>query len=116
MGYSKELYDREVFIKACYAITDIAYLHLSADELYYYADMIPKDNRDTVEDLNRKLENELIFQQTRKIVSRNTKQLREMIVARALASTIVNDNGKHVESEQSFSADSILKDWFDEHE
>ena len=117
MKYLKEIYDKEVLMKACYAFTDIAYIHLSADEKHYYVAIESKKSEETNEDLEKKLENELIFQQTRKIVSQNTKSVREMVVARALASTIVNDeNDKHVNTEQSFSADSILKDWFDEHE
>ena len=116
MNYSKEIYDKDVFLKACYAFTDIAYLHISSDEKYYFVDAIPKKDEDTSAEILKKLENELIFQQTRKIVSRNTKSLREMIVARALASTLINENEKHVEEEQSFSADNILKDWFDENE
>ncbi len=116
MEYLKELYDKDVFIKACYALTDIAYLHLSADEKCYYVDIVSKNNMDRIEELYKKLENELIFQQTRKMVSSNTKPIRELIVARALASTIINEDSKHVETEQSFSADNILKDWFDEHE
>ena len=116
MKYSKEIYDKDVFIKACYAFTDIAYLHLSADDKNYYVEIIPKRDVDKSEEIHRKLENELIFQQTRKIVSRRTKSLREMIVARALASTIINEDEQHVEEEQVFSADNILKDWFEENE
>ncbi len=116
MNYSKEIYDKDVFLKACYAFTDTAYLHLAADEKNYFVDVIPKNSENTPEEILRKLENELIFQQTRKLVSRKTKSLREMIVARALASTIINEDEKHIEEEQTFSADNILKDWFDENE
>ena len=117
MKYLKELYDREVLIKACYAFTDTAYLHLSADEKHYYVDIIPKNNDETADVLQKEFENELIFQQARKLVSQNTKSVREMIIARALASTIVNDeNEVNVETENAFSADNILKDWFDEYE
>lgn len=116
MDYPKELYDREVLIKACYAFTDIAYFHLTVDDEKYYVEIKPKEKGASPEELYKRLENELIFQQTRKMISRNTKSIREMIVARALASTLINDEERHVESEESFSADSILKDWFDEHE
>ena len=117
MKYSKELYDREVLIKSCYAFTDQAYIHLSSDDRYYFVDIISKDSEGFPEQLEKKLENEMIFQQARKMISHNTKSVREMIVARALASTIVNDeNETHAKTEQSFSADNILKDWFGEHE
>ena len=117
MKYVKELYDREVLIKACYAFTYKAYLHLCADDKYYWVDIMPKNDSEIAEDLEKELENELIFQQARRIVSKNTKSVREMILARALASTIVMEDDKaHIESEKSFSADTILKDWFSEHE
>lgn len=111
----KEIYDRETLLKACYAFTDVAYMHLDADERCYYVEMTPKDGSASADLLYRKLENELIFQQTRRSVAKNTQAIREIIIARAMASTIVDLDPAPVPGEASFSADDILKDWFEEH-
>ena len=113
--YSKEIYDKEVFLKAAYAFTDCAYVHLDADENNYKITLIPKDDF-SEEQLYFKFGNELIAQQTRKIVAGKTQHIREMIVARALSSTVVNMGTDSERVDMNYDSDSILKDWFQENE
>lgn len=87
--YAKELYAKEVVMKAAYMFTDCAYLHLDVDTENYLISMQSKTNQSEETLLNR-FENELIVQQARYMVTKDTKNIREMIVARALSSTIVN--------------------------
>lgn len=112
---SRELYDKETLLKAAYALTDKTYIHLDADKNYYYIEFFPKEET-LPDDIEFKFENELIAQQTRRTISNKTKSIREMIVARALASTIVDTGLSDEQDDTGFSADDILKDWFDEHE
>ena len=51
------------------------------------------------------------------MVSERTKHIREMIVARALSSTMIDlkDEGAD-EEENLFDADAILTDWYEEYE
>ena len=38
--YAKELYSKEVILKAAYAFTDRLYIHLDADATYYKVQLI----------------------------------------------------------------------------
>ena len=112
---SRELYDKETLLKAAYVFTDEAYIHLDADQNYYLIEFFSKEEV-LPNDIEYQFENELIAQQTRRNISNKTKSIREMIVARALASTIVDTVLSDDQNDADFSADDILKDWFDEHE
>ena len=112
---SKELYDRQTLLKAAYAFTDEIYFHLDADEDYYYAYMRPKQGKDDKE-IEARFENELLSQQTRRIISESTKSIREMIIARALSSTVIDLADMEESEEQKYSADKILEDWFQRNE
>ena len=119
--YAKELYEKEVILKAAYAFTDRLYIHLDADEMYYKVQLISKSEEDIEEKvLYAEFENELIAQETRKVIAEQTKNIREMIVARALSSTIVNntkaDNVGRLKDEDAYVAEEILQDWFDVYE
>ncbi len=110
--YSKELYDKEVLMKSAFAFTDECYIHLDANESYYVVELQPKDDKQE-QALYQRFENELIAQSTRKLVSEKTKRIREMIVSRALASTIIDWDENETDNEK-YDSNSILKDWFDD--
>lgn len=83
--------------------------------------MISKSEEDkNEEELYAEFENELIAQETRRMIAEQTKNVREMIVARALSSTIVNnveeDNIDLLKNEDTYAAEEILQDWFDVYE
>ena len=67
-------------------------------------------------DYENEFENELLAQQARKIVSVKTKNIRELIAARALSSTIVQLGEELEEEESDYNSADILKDWFEENE
>lgn len=46
MKYSKEIYDKDVLVKAAYSLSDTAYFHLDADEKHYLVEIVPKDPND----------------------------------------------------------------------
>ena len=54
------------------------------------------------------------------MIAEQTKNIREMIIARALSSTIVNnveeDNIDLLKNEDAYAAEEILQDWFDVYE
>ena len=80
--YAKELYAKEVVMKAAYMFTDCAYLHLDVDTENYLISMQSKTNESEETLLNR-FENELIVQQARYSYKRYKKYTR-------------NDSGKSV--------------------
>lgn len=112
--YSKELYTREVLLKTAYAFTNSMYIHLDVDDQNYLVTLTSKEN--VVEsEMYAKFENELIAQETRRLIAKKTKNIREMIVARALSSTMIHQNIENIQEniEDDYDADDILKDWFD---
>lgn len=113
MKLSKELYNKDTLIKTAYVFTDRAYIHLDMDESDYIVEIIPKDTTD-LGIIYKEFENELIFQEARKTIATDTKTIREMIIARAFASTMVSIDGLEETSQNDYSADEILKDWFEE--
>ena len=118
--YAKELYSKEVILKAAYAFTDRLYIHLDADATYYKVRLISKEENKNEKKLYAEFENELIAQETRRVIAEQTKNIREMIIARALSSTIVNyveeANIDLLKNEDAYAAEEILQDWFDVYE
>ena len=44
--YNRELYSKVALIKAAYNFTDRAYVHLDADEKYYYVSISAKNGKE----------------------------------------------------------------------
>ena len=94
---NKALHSRYALLKAAYHFTDEYYVLLDQDESSYY---------------------ELVAQSTREAILEKTSSLRELILARAFASTIIDDK----QSDDSSVSDandneidkSLFKDWYEE--
>ena len=115
MRFSKELYSKVALIKAAYNFTDIAYVHLDADTSYYYVTLKPKDNHDVSE---AEFLNEMLTQSVRHEVYRQTKNIRELILARTMASSVIVEDSNPEEDtpDKTFLEEEILKDWFTQNE
>ncbi len=115
--FNKDLYSKEALIKAAYVYIDDYYIHLDCDDNYYYVTLDLKDG-EQCEQLNEKsFLNELLIQETRRRINDATYGIREMMYARALASTVIDDNDTEGQVENnSVDADGILVDWFDANE
>lgn len=113
MKFSKELYSKVALMKAAYNYTDRAYVHLDVDEEYYYVTLILKDNEKIEEE---EFMNEMLAQAIRHEVYKQTKNIRELLLARAVASSIVVDDEVIVNETEEFDENDILKDWFINHE
>lgn len=113
LKFNKSLYPKVVLIKSAYSFTDRAYIHLDEIDDYYTVDINFKDENefDCAE-----FENEMLCQAARYEVYKQTKDLRKLTVARALASTVVNDNIEEEILEEEIDVDLVLKDWFEENE
>ena len=112
MKFCKELYSKIALIKAAYNFTDKAYIHLDADDNYYYATIEPKNSGCTVSE--NEFINEMLTQSVRHEVYQQTKNIRELILARAMATSVIveEDMIDDIESDDSFKETEILKDWF----
>lgn len=112
--FAKELYPKIALMKAAYNFTDSTYVHLDSDELYYYVDLESKDNVETVNE--KQFVNEMLAQSVRHMVYQQTKNIRELMLARAMATTVVG----YTESiddpdftDLDYSESELLKDWFE---
>lgn len=114
LKFAKELYSRVALIKAAYNFTDLAFIHLDADSQYFYADLKMKDSADPISE--DEFVNEMLTQSVRHEVYQQTKDIRELIVARAMATSVVYKSRKTAEQEatpeREHTEDEILKDWF----
>lgn len=111
--FNRELYSKIALMKAAYNYTDTAYIHLDADEKYYYVDIKPKDENKTISE--QEFANEMLAQSVRHEVYLQTKNIRELLVARAVSTSMVDndmDQEEHLRT-TPYSEDNILKDWFD---
>lgn len=119
--YDKEFYSKEALLKAAYHFTDKAYVYLGVEDDSFFVDFAPKDDVSLdKEKLENEFKNELLAQVIHQTVSKETTVLRELLVARALSSTMVDEgiSSDAAESPMTEDAqdelDAIAKDWFDE--
>ena len=115
MKFNRELYAKVALLKAAYNYTDCAYLHLDADSQYYYVDITPKNGELPVSE--EEFLNEMLAQSVRHEIYRQTKNIRELMYARAMATSVVETDPPALEeTEDVFTEDEILKDWFEANE
>lgn len=110
LKYNKMLYSKNALFRACYKFTDNAYIHLNADKDSYLVTIIPKVDSDKT---NYELEfaNQIIEETNREIVIEQTKNIRQILFARSMASTVIYDHNVP-EAEMNVSDKSAMKDWF----
>lgn len=113
--FSKKIYSKSVLLKSSYSFTDRAYLHLDEDETDYIVNIVFKDN--CVFDYHE-FENEMLAQAVRFAVYEQTKDIRRLTVARALASTVIEElpDGETAENDSNTDINNILTDWFESNE
>lgn len=115
MRFNRELYSKIALLKAAYNFTDTAYLHLDADQSYYYVSLTPKDGETGISQDD--FLNEILAQSVRHEIYLQTKNIRELMYARALATSVVDiPEASYPSSTEDFREDEILKDWFSNHE
>ena len=116
LRFSQRLYSKTALLKAAYHFTDLVYVHLDVDDLDYLVELFSKNDLPLPSNMEKQFMNEILAQTVRQTVSEQTGHLRELIVARAFASTIIEPE---VEYETPSVAtppelDEILQDWFEE--
>jgi His-Xaa-Ser system protein HxsD len=115
--FDKSLYSKEAIMKTAFAFTDRAYLHLSQDEGHYCVEYWLKHAscEENAKKLGGEIENEALAQTVRQVVLLQTKNIREMILARSLASTIVGEmkaDADGILPAEAPDLDQMLTDWF----
>jgi His-Xaa-Ser system protein HxsD len=113
--YDEKIYPRVVLLKAAYRYLENAYFHLDIINGKYIVDITNKEDSDIV--VSKELfDEEMLIQATRYHIAENTKEIRKMTLARAFASTLIEDDS--IASTESVSCDEhisedILRDWFE---
>ncbi len=118
LRFNQELYPKAAVMKAAYHFIDRCYVHVDIDENDYVIDITCKSEND-VEGLPLEFENELLAQAVRYQVYLQTHTLREILLARALSSTITGSETALMDEtlpEGIDNLESILTDWFEKNE
>ena len=113
--FKKEIYPREAIIKASYFFADDYYITLDSDDEYYTVRIFAKGNIVNNE-LEKEFQNEVLAQTNRHLISTTTRNIRELIVGRALASTMIDMRDEGFVDDEDILADEILVDWFEKNE
>ena len=123
----KSLHPSIAILKAAYMFLDRAYVHIEETEEEWIVHLSPKCDTDSQpaefeDSLSAEFENEALAQTLREQVYQRTKALREILLARAMTSTMIDrqDLVQQLErEEQDISPqelDDILTDWFERDE
>ena len=113
---SRDMYSREALLKASFFFLDRAYVHLDQDEEHWIVTMCGK--KCDGNSLLLEFENEILAQEVRRLVYKKTHSIRELLLARAMASSLVSEEDpvKQMQAEADSISDeefkNILKDWY----
>ena len=115
--FQTSLYSKKALFKAAYSFTDKAYIHIDLQGKYYVVNIEMKDSGYDIEE--KDFQNEILAQMVRCYIRSETENIRELIMARAFASTVIEDVEK--EQEPLLEADNVdirdvLRDWFEKYE
>lgn len=113
--FDKEIYPKTALLKTAFRYTDAFYVHLSADADQYTVTLEPKPDAPvlTLADFR----NALLEQTVREEVAAQTKDLRFLLMARALSSSMI-DTAEPEETAgfEGIQDEALLKDWFTQNE
>ena len=112
--FNKDLYSKEALIKAAYRFTDRSYVHLDIDDTYYIVSIQMKSDCQIINE--EEFQNELLGEMVRMHVTEKTRNIREMILARALSSTIIERSQEELNLGEETDINDILTDWFEKNE
>jgi His-Xaa-Ser system protein HxsD len=113
VAFKKELYPKEALIKAAYSFIDRCYIYLDHSDTEYIVELKPKDH-DAQTSHEDGFKNELLAQTVRLQVYKQTHVIREILMARAMATTLIVE-APPAETNEDTDLSEILLDWFDKH-
>lgn len=105
-------------MKAAYHFLDRSYIHVDVCNNEYVIEITAKSGND-ITAIALEFENEMLAQAVRYQVYLQTHTIREILMARAMSSTITGTNTELEQDELPDSIenlDSILMDWFEKNE
>ncbi len=118
----KSVYPKVAVLKAAYNFIEEHYIHIDEDEKYWIVSISAKKEQRNSKRIEKEFENELLAQTVRYSVYRETHTVRELLLARALTSTMIEHTEQMREQENTEDdiseeqLNSILTSWFDNYE
>lgn len=112
---SKKMYMKESILKASYVFGVDYYFYIDEDDKNYLIKVESKGNNKN-DSFEKEFINEVISQTVRYNIMMQTKNVRELILGRALATTMVNDASKYENEKTDTNLNNILIDWFDKYD
>ena len=114
---NQEVYSKDIVLKTCFIFIEDYYFQIDIEDNYWVVIIESKDH-DSHRDIVNEFWNELLEQQCRTIVSSKTKNIRELILTRALYSSYIeqeelSDEDSDEDSDEEYELDSIARDWFE---
>ena len=116
ISYNKSMYSKQALLKAAYHFTDDYYIHLDADETHYLVNIRSKDGSEDPKELKGLFSNEILVQSTREAVLNQTMDIRKMVLGRAIASTIIDEQEtRDFTAKQGSETErtDLFNDWYD---
>lgn len=117
---SSDIYSRDCVLNTAYTFLDRAYILVDRDQNYFLIELRPKDSEQQagarISQLAGEFQNELLNQEIRKTVMNRTCNVRELILARAMYSSYIEEPQLPEQSDETYSIDDIAKDWFQDEE
>lgn len=116
LSFAKEMYPKIALLKAAYFFSDRAYIHLDANDKYYLVNLSVKPGCSEISE--NEFVNEMLCQCVRHEVYEQTKSIRELLTARAMASTMIEQPGVFLQTPApglAYDEKEILTDWFEAH-
>ena len=118
--YDSKIYEKSALIKAAYSFINEYYIHLEINDKGNYFISFTAKSENSAPHIIERFENELLAQTVRQHVYRETKSLREIMVARAMASSMIIDDvvtenidtQSDSDQETNYNLNAILIDWF----
>jgi len=108
---SRTMYQKDAILRAAFHYSDTIYFHLGADDKDFIVEY-QKKNADGMFSENEFI-NEVLAQTVRSNIFEETKNIREIIMSRALASSLMKTPTNNLQTPQKtpFDPVSILSDW-----
>lgn len=115
---NKELYPLRAIYRAAYLFTDKYYIGLDQKEEVYIIKFSAKDRKCDYDDVGS-FQNELLNQSLKSVLSDNTREIRELIVTRALYSSFLPEKNEEAVAtsetlETEYDLDEIARAWYGE--
>ena len=109
----KSVYEKNALLKTAFSFIDQVYIHITQDADKWYIEW--EDKEGYLLDY-KEFENEAIRQQLIYNLNKETKEIRKILLGRAMASTMIeiDSDDKDYSYENEVEDERILKGWFDD--